>query len=62
MAAYDRALASVRIPEVNLEVFDDLDGRYDRMKLQQDLARLGLALGRFDRTTFRDAGCWVNPL
>ncbi|MEM7392426.1 MAG: hypothetical protein AAF492_08755, partial [Verrucomicrobiota bacterium] len=45
MAAYERALANVRIPKVNLEVFDDADGRRTRMQLDQTLAKLGLAIG-----------------
>jgi hypothetical protein len=49
MAAYQRALAEVRVPETNLAVFDDVDGRRTRMQLDQDLARLGLALGAEDQ-------------
>ncbi|MFP6905407.1 MAG: hypothetical protein VCG02_09340 [Verrucomicrobiota bacterium] len=49
MAAYQRAFAEVRVPEANLAVFDDVDGRRTRMQLDQDLARLGLALGAEDQ-------------
>jgi len=45
MSDYERALANVRVPEVNLAVFDDDDGRFDRMKLDQELVKLGLSLG-----------------
>ena len=44
MAAYERALARVRIPEIQLREFDRLDGSDDRALLDQDLSRLGLKL------------------
>jgi multidrug efflux pump subunit AcrA (membrane-fusion protein) len=43
-AAYERALAKVRIPEIQLQEFDRLDGSDDRALLEQDLAKLGLRL------------------
>jgi multidrug efflux pump subunit AcrA (membrane-fusion protein) len=44
MAAYERALAKVRIPEIKLKDFDRRDGSEQRMLLDQDLAKLGLKL------------------
>jgi hypothetical protein len=45
MAAYERALASVKVPEIKLKEFDIEDGSDERLLLAQDMERLGLKLG-----------------